>query len=42
MKIEELINKVCTLSCTKEDLVLDYSSIKNLELKDSECSFIKY
>lgn len=42
MKIEELINKVCTLSCTKEDLVLDYSSIKNLELKDSKCSFIKY
>lgn len=42
MQIQELINKVCTLSCTKEDLVLDYSSIKNLELKDSECSFIKY
>lgn len=34
MQIQELINKVCTLSCTKEDLVLDYSSIKNLELKD--------
>lgn len=42
MQIQELINKVCTLSCTKEDLVLDYSSIKNLELKDSKCSFIKY
>lgn len=42
MQIQELINKVCTLSCTKEDLVLDYLSIKNLELKDSECSFIKY
>ena len=42
MKIEELINKVCTLSCTKEDLVLEYLSIKNLELKDSKCSFIKY
>lgn len=42
MQIQELINKVCTLSCTKEDLVLDYSSIKNIKLKDSECSFIKY
>lgn len=42
MQIQELINKVCTLSCTKEDLVLDYSSIKNLERKDSKCSFIKY
>lgn len=42
MQIQELINKVCTLSCTKEDLVLDYSSIKNLKLKDSKCSFIKY
>lgn len=42
MQIQELINKVCTLSCTKEDLVLDYSTIKNLERKDSKCSFIKY
>lgn len=42
MQVKDLIEKVCTLSCTKEDLVLDYSSIKNLELKDSKCSFIKY
>ena len=42
MQVEDLIEKVCTFSCTKEDLVLDYSSIKNLELKDSKCSFIKY
>lgn len=42
MQVEDLIEKVCTFSCTKEDLVLDYSSIKNLERKDSKCSFIKY
>lgn len=42
MQVEDLIEKVCTFSCTKEDLVLDYSSIKNIKLKDSECSFIKY
>lgn len=42
MQVKDLIEKVCTLSCTKEDLVLDYSSIKNIKLKDSECSFIKY
>lgn len=42
MQVEDLIEKVCTFSCTKEDLVLDYSSIKNLERKYSKCSFIKY
>ena len=41
MQVEDLIEKVCTFSCTKEDLVLDYSSIKNLERKDSKCSFIR-
>ena len=40
MQIQELINKVCTLSCTKEDLVLDYSSIKNIKLKENSSEFI--